>query len=151
MMNLDLLKEMLRRHEGLRLKPYPCSRGKKTIGYGWNMTANPLPPDIAACLNVKGSITEDMANWLLSISIDMATMQCRAIFPKFDEFSDNRQMALVDFVYNVGVGTALKFKKAHAAILAGDWNLAADELKDSGWFSQVGARAVEVTAMVRQG
>jgi lysozyme len=150
-MNLDFLREMLKHHEGLRLKPYRCSAGAWTIGYGWNISANKLPEDVESMLNMTGAITEEVAERLLNIGIDTAVRQCQAIFPKFDKFSDNRQIALVDFVYNVGAAGALKFKKMLAAVEVDDWNTAADELKDSDWFSQVGARAVEITAMVRQG
>jgi len=151
MMNLDLLREMLKRHEGLRLKKYRCSAGKWTIGYGWNMTAHPLPSDIAACLNLTGEITEDMAEWLLNISIEMATRQCWDIFPGFSGFSERRQMALIDFVFNVGAGKAITFKKAMQAIKAGDWDKAADEFQDSKWFKQVGDRGPEIVGMIREG
>lgn len=150
-MNYDLLREMLRRHEGLSLKPYRCPAGFWTIGYGWNMRAAKLPDDIASRLNVTGSITHDMAERLLNISIDTAERQCRAIFQDFAGFSEARQAALVDWMFNVGAGTALKFKKALAAIKAGDWNRAADELFQSEWREQVGDRASEIIGMVREG
>jgi len=34
---LERIKEQLVRHEGLRLKPYRCTAGKLTIGYGRNL------------------------------------------------------------------------------------------------------------------
>ncbi len=38
-MLLDLIKEQLVRHEGLRLRPYRCPAGKLTIGYGRNLVS----------------------------------------------------------------------------------------------------------------
>ncbi len=149
-MNLDLLREMLKRHEGLRLKAYPCSKGKLTIGYGWNLD-NPLPASVAAYLPVKGEITEDIADKLLTISMDTAIRQAWAVFPQFGGFSERRQLALVDFIFNVGAGRALTFKKALSAIYGGDWNTAADEFQDSRWFEQVGDRGREIVAMIREG
>lgn len=143
--------DLIRRHEGLRLKPYFCTGGARTIGYGWNMDAHPLPDDIAACLRVNGEITQDMAERLLDISTDTAIRQAWVIFPQFGEFSERRQMALVDFLFNVGAGTALTFKKALAAIYAGDWDKAADEMTDSRWFKQVGNRSREIVEMIRNG
>jgi len=148
--NFDLLREMLIRHEGLRLRPYKDTRDLWTIGVGWNMK-NELPEDIKACLNLTGSITQDMADRLLNISIDMAVRQCRAIFTNFDKFSDNRQAALADWIFNVGAGTAMKFKKMISAIVQGEWERAADELQDSKWFSQVGVRGPELCGMIRNG
>jgi len=146
-----MLREMLKRHEGLRLKPYRDTRGYLTIGYGWNLDANPLPADYASCLRVTGAITEEMAERLLNISIDMATRQCQATFQRFGDFSERRQAALIDWMFNLGIGTVLTFKKALAAILDGDWDRAADEMQDSLWFSQVGDRGPEIVGMVREG
>ena len=150
MMTEGLL-EMIRRHEGLRLKPYICPGGHATIGFGWNMDAHPLPDDIAACLRVNGAITQDMAERLLNISVDMATRQARAIYPGFDDFSERRRYALVDFVFNLGVGGALKFKKMRAAIADGDWDRAADCMIQSKWFRQVGNRSREIVGLIREG
>lgn len=142
---------MLKRHEGKSLKRYRCPAGHWTIGWGWNIDSHPLPPDIASCLNVTGAITEDMAEQLLTISIASATADCRAVYPKFDDFAEARQAALIDFMFNVGSTTALKFKKMRAAIEAGNWGLAADEMAFSAWFSQVGFRGPEIVGMVRKG
>jgi lysozyme len=150
-MNTDLLKEMLRRHEGLRLKPYKCSAGAWTIGYGWNIKANPLPSDVASMLNLTGQITKPVAERLLNISIESATRQAWDIFPGFGGFSENRQAALVDWIFNIGAGKALTFKKAMAAINMGEWGTAADELYLSEWREQVGDRAAEIIGMVRKG
>ncbi|MFH2074491.1 MAG: lysozyme, partial [Pseudomonadota bacterium] len=92
-----------------------------------------------------------MADHLLTISIDMAERQCKAMFPKFGEFSATRQAELIDWMFNLGIGTVLTFKKALAAILDGDWDLAAAEMQDSLWFSQVGNRGPEIVGMVRTG
>ncbi len=146
-----MIHDMLRRHEGLSLKPYRCPAGKQTIGYGWNMEAHPLPSDIAACLRITGAITEEMAERLLNISIDTADADCRDIFPGFVNFTEARKAALTDFVFNVGSTTALKFKKMRAAIETGNWDRAADELVDSDWFKQVGVRGPEIVGMVRVG
>lgn len=121
-----------------------------TIGYGWNLS-NPLPKSISAYLNVKGQITEEIAERLLTISIDAVVRQCWAIWPDFGGFSEKRQLALCDFVFNVGAGTALKFKKALSAIYDGDWNKAADEFQDSKWFKQTGSRSAEICNMLRNG
>lgn len=146
------LREILKRHEGLRLSPYLCPAGHRTIGYGWNLDAHQLPGDYASYLHVNGRITPEMADHLLTISIDAATENCRGIYPGFDGFTEARRFALIDFVFNVGAGTAMKFKKMRTAIEAGDWDRAADELYFSRWREQVGlGRSGEIIGMVRKG
>lgn len=150
-MNYDLLRIMIDRHEGNWLKKYRCPAGHWTIGRGWNLDAHPLPEDIASYLRLNGEITKTMSDRLLNISIDVALRQCSDIFPQFWGFSERRQMALADFVFNVGAGTALKFKKALAAINAGEWDTAAKEFQDSKWFKQVGTRGYEIVEMIQNG
>jgi len=150
-MNYDLLREMLDRHEGNRLKRYRCTADHWTIGRGWNLDAHPLPEDIATYERLNGCITPAMSDRLFNISIDAAERQARAIFKDFGGFSERRQAALVDWIFNIGAGGALKFKKALAAIMDGDWERAADEMQDSAWFKQTKGRAVEVVGMVRNG
>jgi lysozyme len=144
-----MIQDMIRKHEGLRLTPYYCPAGQRTIGYGWNIDAHELPSDIASCLRINGAITQDMADRLLNISITVATEDCKAIYPGFEKFSDARRDALVDFVFNVGSSVALRFKKMRAAIAAGEWDSAADEMIFSDWFKQVGRRGPEIVGMVR--
>lgn len=131
------VREMIKLHEGLRLTPYRCKSGKLTIGWGWNLD-NALPLDIAACFRVTGSITEEMAERLLTISIDAAERNCGFIYPGFDGFSKQRRVALIDFVFNLGAGGALKFRKMRKAIEAGDWEEAAKQVQDSLYWRQLG-------------
>ena len=147
-----MIREMLKRHEGMRLGVYICPARKHTIGVGWNIDARPLPDDIALYLKQNNQITEEMSDRLLDISIESATKDCQRIYPNFDMFSESRQEALIDFVFNVGVGTALKFRNMLAAIVSGNWDKAANELYYSQWRTQVGpSRANEIIHMVREG
>lgn len=148
---MDALKEMLKRHEGEKLKVYLCPAGHPTIGVGWNMDARPLPRDIAAYLFKYGRITSEMSDTLLDISIASARAACLKLYPKFGTFGETRQNALIDFVFNVGEGTAATFKNTNAAINAGRWGEAADNLKKSKWHKQVGTRAEELENMIKEG
>lgn len=145
------LREMVKLHEGLRLFPYLCPAGKKSIGYGWNLEANRPPEHIAAYLRMNGRITEEMAEELLTISLGAAIEDARSLYPGFDGFTEDRQDALVDFVFNVGAGKAVCFKRMRQAINDGNWPWAADELKNSRYYLQVGNRGRELEEMLRHG
>lgn len=142
---------MLKRHEGYRDKPYLCIAKHTTIGYGHNLDANILPLDIENYLKANGKITQDMAERLLDIDIKLADACCHRIFPKFDEFSENRRAALTDFVFNVGGKTARTFKNTVSLINKNFWEAAARHMEQSLWFKQVGDRSREVVGMVRDG
>lgn len=137
-MNLDKLKAMLSRHEGRKNKVYLCTKRKRTIGVGWNLDANPLPQDIASFLYSHAYITEEMIDRLLDISIENATDNCRDLYNDFDSFSENRRFALIDFIFNIGVGTALTFKNTNKAINEGRWGDAANGIRHSQYWKQLG-------------
>lgn len=65
--------------------------------------------------------------------------------------SEARRAALIDFMFNVGLTTAMKFRKMREAISNGDWNQAATELCCSRWSNQVGDRAPEIISLVKNG
>jgi len=158
---MSRLEEMIKRHEGIRLTPYHCSEGRLTIGIGHNIDSKGLPDDIRDYLDTYGSITDDMAERLLTQDIADAEHACRILFIPFDVISENRHDACVDLVFNLGAG---KIKKGFPSFLAAvnrmDWERAADELqyadglkkdKLSGYWVQVGNRAKEIVSMIREG
>ena len=131
------LKTTLVRHEGLRLKPYLDTVGKITIGIGRNLDDN--------------GITENEAYYLLSHDISNATTNAQNVFPNFDSFSEDRQIAIVDMMFNLGLNGFLRFKKMIEYINKERWDLAAVEALDSKWATQVGKRASEIALMLKVG
>lgn len=131
------LKELLIKHEGLRLKPYRCTAGKLTIGVGRN-------------LDDKG-ITEDEAMMMLDNDIRATTRALAETFAWFIFLDNVRKAVVVSMVFNLGLGGFLKFKNTIAAIRDKDWNKAADNMLQSKWAEQVGKRAYELAEMMRDG
>lgn len=135
-MNNKLI-EMLKRHEGFRSKPYHCSAGKLTIGYGRNIEDN--------------GISRCEATMLLLEDIDQATENVSSIFPYFNSYSADRQNSLINMVFNLGISRFRLFKKMILAIKKNDWAEAARQAKDSRWYKQVGARAKEIVNLIKEG
>tara|TARA_R110001632_G_scaffold65603_1_gene155283 strand:- start:3709 stop:4119 length:411 start_codon:yes stop_codon:yes gene_type:complete len=129
--------EQLKRHEGLKLKPYKCTADKLTIGVGRNLE------DVG--------ISEEEAEMLLQNDINRATKQILVEFPWTRELDEVRFSALINFTFNVGIGTVGKFVNAMALLKAGSYDMAADEFLQSRWAKQVGQRAIEVTEQIRTG
>jgi len=136
-MNLQTLKSMLMRHEGTRLKPYKDTEGKLTIGIGRNLD------DVGVSLGEAGVMLDN--------DIERATSDVKSIFHDFDTFSENRQLALIDMMFNLGKTHFLEFHKMLDAIRGRDWERASEEMLNSKWAKQVGNRADELSEMVRKG
>ena len=131
------LVSMLKRHEGFRGKPYHCTAGKLTIGYGRNLD------DVG--------ITEVEAEFLLKVDTLRATDSAGDIFPGILSYTENRQIAIINMIFNLGKTRFKRFRKMIDAVNRGDWESAADEAIDSRWYKQVGARAVELVNLLREG
>jgi lysozyme len=144
-------REFITKHEGRKNRPYKCPAGFNTIGVGWNMDANPLPKDIADYLKANGRVLDDHIERLLTMSINNAVSGCKKLFPEFEQMSDNRKMALTDFIFQLGQGGARKFIHTIAAVNACQWEDAADFMRDSLWARQCPNRAAEVTELIEAG
>jgi len=131
------LTELLKKHEGVKYELYKCTSDKWTIGVGRNLE------DVG--------ISEEEADYLLQNDIERTIALMDDYIPWHDDLDLIRHEALVNFVFNVGIGTAMKFKKAMTALEKQDYETAANEMMDSNWSKQVGQRAVEVTEMIRTG
>ena len=120
-------KERIKQHEGFRGKPYRCTAGKLTIGYGRNIEDN--------------GITEAEASFLLDNDLKRCEAECRQAFSWFDNLDDIRQGVIVEMDFNLGLKKFKGFRKMLAACEKQDYELAAREMLDSLWARQVGQRA----------
>lgn len=145
------LYEFIEKHEGRRKKPYKCPAGKLTIGVGHNIDANPLPIDIKIHLAEYGYIDNEMIDRLLNTDIRHAVADCQVIFPAYNTMSDNRRMALVDFVFQLGFTGARRFTRSVNAINAEKWDDAARYMGESLWARQCPSRSKEVCALIKKG
>ncbi len=147
----DLLKERLIWEEGLKYSPYKCPSGFNTIGVGHNMDANPLPKSMQAYLDEHGKLELVQIMQLLEKDIDYAENGARKLFESFNDLTENRKVAIVDLVYNLGVAGLSKFITFGAAVRQQNWDAAAAALRNSKWYKQVGKRAIGIIALIKEG
>ncbi|MCT2531012.1 hypothetical protein N2382_09090 [SAR92 clade bacterium H921] len=126
---LDLLQE----HEGFRQFPYLDSLGIQTIGYGRNLESR--------------GISEPEASYLLSNDIAEAEEMLHH-YPYYWNLSGERKAVLIDMMVNMGPTRLAGFKKMHAALEARNYELAALEMMDSKWSTQVGQRALTLSGVM---
>jgi lysozyme len=143
------LEKMLSDHEGFRSKPYQCTAGKWTIGYGRNIEDNPLSVAETVYM-LRHGVNRGSAMWLLRGDIKKCT---NAILARFDvaKLNGPRLDAITDMAYNLGIERLAGFKRMWAAIEREDWHRAADEMLSSKWAAQVGKRARTLAAIMRTG
>ena len=135
----------IKKNEGLRLRPYKCSEGKLTIGYGRNIDSM---KDEAKKFK---SITRKEANTMFSEDISIAINALRKTFdPEYlSGLSKDRATVLIDMMFNLGEGKFKGFKKMIKAVNTGNFDRAALEIIDSKYAKQVPNRAKRNADLMR--
>ena len=138
-MNRARLMGQLNIDEGRRNKLYKDTAipPKWTIGVGRNIEDRGL--------------REDEINLMLSNDIDEALGSARSLIAGFDNLDDVRQEVLVNMAFNLGKTRLAGFKKLISAVVAKDFQRAADEMEDSAWYRQVGNRAKRLVSAMETG
>jgi len=136
---LTKLKEMLKRHEGVRQFVYQCTANKLTIGVGRN-----IDKDGGIGLSL------DEINYLLDTDI-VRCLRELSVFSWFSDLDEVRQDAMVSMCFNLGLPRLKGFELALNAMSLGLYEEAASEFLDSKWASQVGNRANELAEMIKTG
>lgn len=147
------MEEIIRRikiFEGFRAKPYVCPAGKLTVGYGYNFEDRGFAPRVMAEIIEKG-FTEELAERLLRADVQECLDACAGVFRFFGALSEPRRAVIADMVYQLGLAGLQKFKKMLIAAESGDFDTAADEMKNSRWYAQSGRRSLINTEQMRTG
>jgi lysozyme len=128
------LSEQLRRDEGQRRTAYQDTRGVWTVGVGHNLR---VPLSDAAMTQI---LTDD---------IEVAERACRTL-PIWSGLSEPRQGVLLNMTFNLGFEGLMRFRKMYEALVVHDYARAAEEMLDSDWASQVGARADRLARQMQE-
>ncbi len=136
-MNYTVLREMLMIDEGVRLHPYADTVGKLTIGVGRNLT------DIG--------LSKDEVMILLDNDVKAAIVALDGLYPWWRGMSEVRQHVLVNMCFNMGITKLSGFKLALEAMEQSKYEEAANQMTNSAWFNQVGARAIRLVSLMRNG
>lgn len=149
-MNLTKLREELRRDEGLRLKPYRCSEGHWTVGYGHFLGRLPESDPV-----FRGITLQKAEAWF-ELDLQQAIRDAERFVLEpgrltLGDLSDARQRVLVNMSFQLGLSRLRGFRKFRSALIARDWDKAADEMLDSRWAKQTPNRARRLADMMRNG
>jgi len=135
---MELLKDMIRRHEGLKLMPYRDTMGHLTVGYGHKIEGSKITPEIADLL---------LEMDLYRVSDEFIKLPLSFL----KKLNLPRKRVVMNMLFNLGAMRFLGFKKFIRAVEEGNYNKAANEMLDSKWAGQVGQRAIELAEIMRRG
>lgn len=135
---MDDLEKTILAHEGLRNHVYNDSLGIPTIGIGRNIS--PSGP----------GLSDDECLYLLRNDIERVRKSLQP-YDWYNKQDDVRKDAIVELVFNLGLDGFLKFKNTIKYLSNKDYRMAAYQLLNSKWATQVHGRANNIADRIRTG
>ncbi|MDR1104457.1 MAG: glycoside hydrolase family protein [Endomicrobium sp.] len=130
--------ENIKFEEKFKPEVYTCSEGHATQGYG---TKLPLTQYEQGKVKNLKKWTKEESEFLLEYRLRIASRAIRSAKPIVEKLDETRQRVIFHMCYQMGVPGVVLFKLMWKALEAGNYAIAADEMKDSKWFYQTPARA----------
>ena len=144
-MNIDKLREQLKIDEGCVYEIYNDHLGYPTFGIGHLV----IESDSENGQAVGTSVSEDRVAEAFDEDIKSVLRDCNILYPDFDDLPEEAQQIIANMMFNLGRPRLSKFAGMKRGVDAKDWDVAADEMVDSRWYRQVGARAERLVNRMR--
>lgn len=135
-MDLTLLKDHIIWAEGFRQFPYKDSVGILTVAVGRNLE------DVG--------IRKSEAMFMLENDLEDVISNAESL-PYWNSLDDVRRLIVADMIFNLGLTRFTHFVKLNKALEISDYQVAAYEMQDSRWATQVGRRATKLIEAMKTG
>jgi len=138
------LREQLIGFEGVRNESYPDAL---TNAEPWTIGVGHCGPEVC-----PGLVWSDrQIQETLDHDIEEKTQQCQAAFPWFDGLNEPRQAVIIGMCFQMGLDRLKNFVNTLAMVQAGNYERAADGLRNSRWARQTPRRAVALARQMETG
>ena len=144
-MNLEKLREQLEIDEGVKYEVYNDHLGYATFGVGHLV----LESDPENGSEIGTEVSESRVVEAFEQDCESVLSDCNILYEDFDDLPEEAQQVIANMMFNMGRPRLSKFKGMKRGVDSRDWNAAADEMVDSGWYKQVTNRADRLVARVR--
>lgn len=141
--SLKTHKEMLKKDEGFRLKPYKDTKGYWTGGYGQKLKA--------VDLRLYEGFTEHDWDVIFNEKVECINLnldQLNENYLTMEKLSQIRQIVISNMIYNMGFEGVNGFDDMWTALKIDQPKIAASEMLDSDWYMEVGDRALRLSKIM---
>ena len=145
-MNVEKLREQLKIDEGCVYEIYNDHLGYPTFGIGHLVRES--DPENGSPLGTE--VSEDRVIEAFDADVEIVLSDCSTLYPAFEDLPEEAQQIIANMMFNLGRPRLSKFVGMKRGVDAKDWNSAADEMVDSRWYRQVGARAERLVNRMRE-
>ena len=143
---LQRIKEDIERHEGNVPYVYLDHLGYKTMGIG-HLIRQSEPEYL---LKVGQGVSKEAIDNYFENDLRIAIDDARRVFGDLNEHPQDVIRVLVNMSFNLGYPRLNKFVKMKEAVAQKNYLKAADEMKDSRWYTQVGRRGPELFKLMSE-
>ena len=144
-MNVESLRKQLEIDEGVKYEIYLDHLGYPTFGIGHLVRES----DPEHGQEVGTAISADRVAEAFESDLEGVLSDCRKLYPDIDDLPEEAQQIIANMMFNLGRPRLSKFVGMKRGVDSQDWNAAADEMVDSRWYRQVGARAERLVNRMR--
>jgi len=144
-MDLEKLRKQLEIDEGVEYKIYKDHLGYLTFGVGHLV----LEFDSEYRLPAGSPVSKSRVIEAFESDCESVLRDCSILYENFDDLPEEVQQVIANMMFNMGRPRLSKFKGMKRGVDARDWNAAADEMVDSGWYRQVTNRAERLVKRMR--
>ena len=144
-MNLEQLREQLEIDEGRVDALYNDHLGYATFGVGHLV----LESDPEYGSEIGTAVSESRVIEAFEQDCENVLSDCNILYEDFDDLPEEAQQVIANMMFNMGRPRLSKFKGMKRGVDSRDWNAAADEMVDSGWYKQVTNRADRLVERIR--
>ena len=144
-MDIKKLRDQLEIDEGVVYEIYNDHLGYPTFGIGHLITAS--DPEYDSPLGTRVDVSRVAAAFAQDVQTVLS--ECTVLYPDFDDLPEEVQQIIANMMFNLGRPRLSKFRGMKAGVDDQNWQRAADEMVDSRWYRQVGARAERLVERMR--
>ena len=144
-MDLQVLREQLEIDEGRVDALYNDHLGYATFGVGHLV----LESDPEYGSEIGTPVSESRVIEAFEQDCENVLRDCDILYEDFDDLPEEAQQVIANMMFNMGRPRLSKFKGMKRGVDSRDWNAAADEMVDSGWYKQVTNRADRLVERIR--
>ena len=144
-MDLQVLREQLEIDEGRVDALYNDHLGYATFGVGHLV----LESDPEYGSEIGTAVSESRVIEAFEQDCENVLSDCNILYEDFGDLPEEAQQVIANMMFNMGRPRLSKFKGMKRGVDSRDWNAAADEMVDSGWYKQVTNRADRLVERIR--
>ncbi len=144
-MDIEKLREQLKIDEGCVYEIYNDHLGYATFGIGHLV----IESDPENGQEIGTPVSESRVIEAFEQDVQTVLSDCAILYPDFDELPEEVQQIVANMMFNLGRPRLTAFRGMKAGVDARDWNESADQMVDSRWYRQVGARAERLVERMR--